>query len=75
MSALIAATGCSTVTKGDDGLDYTPQRMSLEGAKDLVRRQPSKILDLSELRGDVSPAAPHASPCKDIDHGYRVNHW
>ncbi|MFJ6589200.1 hypothetical protein ACIQPP_00025 [Streptomyces violaceusniger] len=32
-SALIAATGCSTVTKDDDGLDYTPQRMSLEDAK------------------------------------------
>ncbi|MEU0930020.1 hypothetical protein [Streptomyces malaysiensis] len=75
MSALIAATGCSTVTKDEDGLDYTPRRMALEDAKDLARRQSSKILDLSELRGDVSPAAPHASPCKDVEHGYRVNHW
>ncbi|WP_143712530.1 hypothetical protein [Streptomyces hygroscopicus] len=59
----------------NDSLDYKPQRMSLGDAKDLVRRQSSKILDIAKLRGEVSPAAPHASLCKDVEHGYRVNHW
>ena len=63
------------VKKDNDGLDYTPQRMGLRDAKDLVRQQSSRILDVSKLRGEVSPASPHASPCEGVDHGYRVNHW
>ncbi len=36
--------------------------MAVEDAKGLASRQSSKILDLFELWGKVSPAAPHASP-------------
>ncbi|WHM37514.1 hypothetical protein [Streptomyces sp. BPTC-684] len=73
LTALISTTGCTAMQ--DDGLDYTPQKMSVKDAKDLIRRQSSVILDASGLRYETSNGSPDVSPCEKVEHGYRVKHF
>jgi hypothetical protein len=74
-SALLLATGCTTMSNdGNGGLDYEPQKKPVAGAKDLVRRQSSTILDAAGLR-EANNGAPDAAPCEGVDHGFRVRHF
>ncbi|WP_406303283.1 hypothetical protein OHA61_13665 [Streptomyces sp. NBC_00885] len=73
LAALIATTGCSAMN--NDALDYTPEKMPVKEAKDLVRKQSSLILDLSGLKGETTNGSPDVSPCEKVEHGYRVKHF
>ncbi|MFI9238252.1 hypothetical protein [Streptomyces sp. NPDC053079] len=71
-SAVLALTGCaSTVNKG---LGYEPEKMAVDDAKELVRRQSSLILDVSGLKYETTNGAPVVSRCGEVENGYRVSH-
>ncbi|MFD9789538.1 hypothetical protein ACFWXK_01155 [Streptomyces sp. NPDC059070] len=73
LTTLVLTTGCTAMK--DDGLDYTPEKMAVKDAKDLMRRQSSVILDASGLKYETSNGSPDVSPCEQVEHGYRVKHF
>lgn len=72
-TALLLATGCTTMTN-DDGLPYDPQPMKVDAAKDLVRSRSSAIFDAAGLR-EANNGAPDAAPCDGVENGFRVRHF
>lgn len=80
MSALTVAimlSGCSGMrdNKRDD-LGYTPKEREVSRAKNDAKEASSEILEIIDLRGEVSEPGPGIAPCADKgpEKFYRVNH-
>lgn len=80
MSALavpITLSGCSNMgdNKKDD-LGYTPKQREVSRVKDDAKEASSEILEIIDLRGEVSEPGPGIAQCsdKDPEKFYRVNH-
>ncbi|MEU6974692.1 MULTISPECIES: hypothetical protein [unclassified Streptomyces] len=74
VTALLLATGCSTMNDSAGDLPYAPQAKKVAEAKDLVRARSSEIFDAAGLK-QASNGAPDASPCDGVENGYRVRHF
>ncbi|GAA2792528.1 hypothetical protein [Streptomyces showdoensis] len=73
-TALLLATGCSTMNDSAADLPYEPQAKKVAEAKDLVRARSSEIFDAAGLK-QAGNGAPDASPCDGVEDGYRVRHF
>lgn len=59
----------------NDGLDYTPEKKTVEVAQELSRQQSSLLLDVSGLKQyGTTNGGPYTDPCPRVEHGYRVKH-
>ncbi|MFI1398998.1 hypothetical protein [Streptomyces sp. NPDC020681] len=72
-AALLVTTGCTAMES--DGLDYEPEKKAVADAKALVRSRSSIILDATGLKATATNGAPHATPCEEVEHGYRIKHF
>ena len=78
LTALIALTGCSTVTnpKEEDELGYTPDVREISQAKTEARGISSELYDIIGLQGKVTGTGPGVALCDGKDYGkyYVIHH-
>lgn len=76
VAAWIILTGCSSVKDSGSDPGSAPDVRNISEAREEARELSSVVLDVIDLKGEVSKSGPGVSPCrdKDSDRFYTIHH-